>query len=1242
MPSLDATEEECIADFTLRKEIRLDFPGACSLYFDGVMQIVLEVLLGWNSKEQKGTEDGIMGELDAWGMAVEEQARKTLHSHWLLWSKRLAKMRDEMFSGNKDRQDKARADFCTHIDEVMSASYTDNEWTVEHKCGARGKVEEVFVEREPQFLRDARHKVLCHDINGKVMECNECHEKVSTQDIINLTLNEWHINALKDDETSAKNLTFPLSKERHDIAMYRTSYDLMSGFYEDDLFWGNEDVRRILQISGDNEHYALHGPRCFKKGVECTSGSFPQAACTSTCIHEDTRLDGEDIKKLEWYLLDGSVKKTAPWMVLPKRPLGCQFLNTHNKPISSIFNCNSNVIIGDASNTFYLTCYGSKSTQKEDKEKNERIMKKLIRRLRRLQMDRERSGIVSADEPSDYSQGLSMMLSAMNASTSRDVVSSTMAHYLVQHGGQRFSASHEPRHLLITQLEDTLDGKAVNFTLRRTNKSKADGTVVQWPDSSSHDYVHRPKKLEDVCAYEFTELYEKKFYSFKDMDANKQDIIAPGTEDSERYRFDDTHPGYEFSYLVKLKLSAVAVVSLPEGKLCLVRHLELDNDTPSDVVKDKRENYAKMALMMFYPFRSDGNLKTGDSYWTTYKAELDRHLKGEKTKKFWETGFEILQNMEDRMMMMQSDHRTRARDPVQVKTKLNVDDVKQKKIRDMVPDISQFREDDESSFAESDIDDAEYEDGKRWSHNALIRKAGNITTERLISARLTSKESILQSSDASRQVMQEEDTRSNNNEDTSDWFKEKSYPTLLKLISGTLVGVTDYNDIFEDDEALSNDNKDVDDDMHVITQEDTPLLEDTSSSCNIPTLVGVARKVAHQDKVKLDEKQYIAYEIVACTFLLKLVEEGRDKSSILGKYLGSALGSTNEEMDQLVEHLKARGGMEQLLMFLTGPAGAGKSTAVKVAERFCLEFCAAVSRMWYDETFLFTACSGSAAAIFGGITIHSAAVLNGKVTDKARKTWKNVDILMIDEISYFSDNDFKKLDRHLKDLNGVPNKPFGGQSIIFSGDFRQFEAILAKHLLYHRNSSQLWENSINCVIILENIHRFKDDPEYGEMLTRLWRDDLTQEDREKINTRVIGGQNGVTLPSTFDEDVVYATSTNKERNAIQAGIFYDHILSTHPTINSADLPPDHTLIIEAVIQSSKSKKSSTSIGSYTRDRIIQTCGDADCVVSNTKYVDPALRLYVGAHCMCIVDNKRLKDKVPIGNGTSLSSCWDQA
>jgi hypothetical protein len=38
--------------------------------------------------------------------------------------------------------------------------------------------------------------------------------------------------------------------------------------------------------------------------------------------------------------------------VLPKRPMGCQFINTHNKPISEVFNFNTNIQIGDASQVF--------------------------------------------------------------------------------------------------------------------------------------------------------------------------------------------------------------------------------------------------------------------------------------------------------------------------------------------------------------------------------------------------------------------------------------------------------------------------------------------------------------------------------------------------------------------------------------------------------------------------------------------------------------------------------------------------------------------------------------------------------------------------------------------------------------------------------------------------------------------------------------------------------------------------
>ncbi len=46
-------------------------------------------------------------------------------------------------------------------------------------------------------------------------------------------------------------------------------------------------------------------------------------------------------------------------------------------------------------------------------------------------------------------------------------------------------------------------------------------------------------------------------------------------------------------------------------------------------------------------------------------------------------------------------------------------------------------------------------------------------------------------------------------------------------------------------------------------------------------------------------------------------------------------------------------------------------------------------------------------------------------------------------------------------------------------------------------SSKHWDNCINAIIILDNIHCFKKDLEYGEMLKRMWNGDLSTEDRKK-------------------------------------------------------------------------------------------------------------------------------------------------
>ena len=95
----------------------------------------------------------------------------------------------------------------------------------------------------------------------------------------------------------------------------------------------------------------------------------------------------------------------------------------------------------------------------------------------------------------------------------------------------------------------------------------------------------------------------------------------------------------------------------------------------------------------------------------------------------------------------------------------------------------------------------------------------------------------------------------------------------------------------------------------------------------------------------------------------------------------------------------------------------------------------------------------------------------------------------------------------------------------------------------------------------------------------------TREDREYINTRLIG-KNDVTLPSV--PDVCYACPTNKECNAITAGVFRNHVIETHPPVESEEDPPMHTLMVEASMRRKRKR-----ISRVLHDLIVTKLGDND-------------------------------------------------
>ncbi len=60
----------------LQKDLRMKYPGACSLELQSVMQILTKCMLRWDTKTQSSKGKGILGTVLAFSGADEEQGCK--------------------------------------------------------------------------------------------------------------------------------------------------------------------------------------------------------------------------------------------------------------------------------------------------------------------------------------------------------------------------------------------------------------------------------------------------------------------------------------------------------------------------------------------------------------------------------------------------------------------------------------------------------------------------------------------------------------------------------------------------------------------------------------------------------------------------------------------------------------------------------------------------------------------------------------------------------------------------------------------------------------------------------------------------------------------------------------------------------------------------------------------------------------------------------------------------------------
>jgi len=193
-------------------------------------------------------------------------------------------------------------------------------------------------------------------------------------------------------------------------------------------------------------------------------------------------------------------------------------------------------------------------------------------------------------------------------------------------------------------------------------------------------------------------------------------------------------------------------------------------------------------------------------------------------------------------------------------------------------------------------------------------------------------------------------------------------------------------------------------------------------------------------------------------------------------------------------------------VFLTGPGGTGKSALIKKMVDYC-------NTSQVEKNVQVCALTGCAAVLLNckAKTIHSWAgiglakspadlVIKQVATNKFKAAnWKNINVLIIDEVSMMSQKIFEILDGIGKSVRKMKSHlPFGGIQLVFSGDFYQLPPVMREEDIENDPTtaafcfeSPLWTSTFHINVQLKKIFRQTDDV-YTKILNQIRRGKLNR------------------------------------------------------------------------------------------------------------------------------------------------------
>jgi ATP-dependent DNA helicase PIF1 len=295
-------------------------------------------------------------------------------------------------------------------------------------------------------------------------------------------------------------------------------------------------------------------------------------------------------------------------------------------------------------------------------------------------------------------------------------------------------------------------------------------------------------------------------------------------------------------------------------------------------------------------------------------------------------------------------------------------------------------------------------------------------------------------------------------------------------------------------------------------------------------------------------------------------------------------------------------------IFITGPGGSGKSALIRKIYTHAYN---------ENKNIYVTALTGCAAILLDckATTLHSWAGIglgNGSVDSITKKiknnkfastTWRNTDILVVDEVSMLSRKLFDLLNAIGKALLNK-NKPFGGIQLIFSGDFYQLPPVGNKEepeTMQFCFESDDWYSTFHhdCQIQFKRIFRQSDEV-YATILNQIREGKI----KRKSNDLLMKYVDRELSPSLIVEPTKLYPTKNK---VIQINTNKMNMLNNE----------ERVYVLRKVTTLEMSKNERTIRQQYSNEAIQK---ELDYLMNNL-ICEQELTIKIGAQVMCVINIK---------------------